>query len=74
MSEKLLEKILAWLEHMGPLFIEAAVILIIGKITATLVIKIMARGLKNKHIDNTAHTDFGIFYCFIWNSRSPDGK
>ena len=56
MSEKLLEKILAWLEHMGPLFIEAAVILIIGKITATLVIKIMARGLKNKHIDNTAHT------------------
>ncbi len=56
MSEKLLEKILALLEHMGPLFIEAAVILIIGKITATLVIKIMARGLKNKHIDNTAHT------------------
>ena len=56
MSEKLLEKILAWLEHMGPLFIEAAVILIIGKITATLVIKIMAKGLKNKHIDNTAHT------------------
>ena len=56
MSEKLIEKMLAWLEHMGPLFLEAAVILIVGKITAKLVLKIMSKGLKNKHIDNTAHT------------------
>lgn len=56
MSEKLLDKMLAWLEHMGPLFLEAAVILIVGKITAKLVLKIMSKGLKNKHIDNTAHT------------------
>lgn len=47
---------LAWAEHIAPLLLEAIVILIIGKITATLVLKIMAKGLKNKHIDNTAHT------------------
>lgn len=56
MSEKLFEKILAWLEHMGPLFLEAIVILLVGKLMAKLVLKIMAKGLKNKHIDNTAHT------------------
>lgn len=56
MSEKLLEKFLAWAEHFAPLLIEAIIILIIGKIAAKLVLKLMSKGLKSKHIDNTAHT------------------
>lgn len=56
MGEKILERILAWAEHMGPLLLEAAVILLVGKILATLTIKIMSKGLKKSYIDNTAHT------------------
>ena len=56
MSEKFIERVLAWLERMGPLFIEAAIILLIGKLLAKIVMKIMAKGLESKHIDNTAHT------------------
>ncbi|MBR1749576.1 MAG: mechanosensitive ion channel [Ruminococcus sp.] len=56
MSQKLLEKILAWCEHMAPLLLEAAVIMIIGQIISKAVLKIMSKGLKSKHIDNTAHT------------------
>ncbi len=56
MSQKLLEKTLAWCERMAPLALEAIVILIIGRIISKIVLKIMSKGLQSKHIENTAHT------------------